>query len=106
MNMMNISNLRNPLSQPMTTGLMLVAFIALMVFFAGNAHAIDLFASGKEQIKTTTNSESTLYLAMMVIGLAAAAVTGFVTKNWFAAIGGFAAGVIFVNVAMGIIGLT
>ncbi|GIU52667.1 hypothetical protein TUM4438_45930 [Shewanella sairae] len=104
MNMMNISNLRNPLSRPMTTGLMLVVLMALTMLFTGEAHA-DLFAGGKDQIKQATNSDSTLYLAMMVIGLAAAAVTGFVTKNWFAAIGGFAAGVIFVNVAMGIIGL-
>lgn len=66
----------------------------------------DLFQAGKDQIKSSTNSDSTLWFAMTVVGLAVAAITGFVTKNWFAAIGGFFAGIIFLNVAGGIIGLT
>ncbi|EEZ39152.1 hypothetical protein VDA_000168 [Photobacterium damselae subsp. damselae CIP 102761] len=43
---------------------------------------------------------------MTVTGLAVSAVTGFITKNWFAAIGGFFAGMIFLNVAAGVIGLS
>ena len=106
MNMMNVSYLKPlSISRPMATGLMFIALLALMVLFASNAHAVDLFAAGKTQIQDATGSDSTLYLAMMVIGLATAAITGFVTKNWFAGIGGFAAGVIFVNIGMSIVGI-
>jgi len=39
------------------------------------------------------------------VGLCAAALTGFLTKNWGAAIGAFVVGMIFVNVALKVVGL-
>lgn len=82
-------------------------FSAIMFFMPDSAWAsgTDLFKAGKEQISASAGSSSTLWFAMTVVGLAVSAVTGFVTKNWFAAIGGFFAGMIFLNVAAGVIGL-
>lgn len=91
---------------------LLTALCLAMFFLPYLAHAAnptgagtDMFAAGKGQIKASAGSGSTLWFAMTVVGLAVAAVTGFVTKNWFAAIGGFFAGMIFLNVTGGIIGL-
>lgn len=84
------------------------AIVALALMFIPQsawAAGTDLFSTGKEQIKASTNKDSTLWLSMTIVGLAVAAITGFVTKNWFAAIGGFFAGIIFLNVASSIIHL-
>ncbi|PSU39912.1 type IV conjugative transfer system pilin TraA, partial [Photobacterium frigidiphilum] len=65
----------------------------------------DLFAGAKTVIKENTDGSSGLYQAMTVAGLGAAAVGGYMTKNWVGAIGGFSAGMIFTNFAMSMIGL-
>ncbi|ENO8811608.1 hypothetical protein ACCE85_003658 [Photobacterium damselae] len=83
-------------------------FAAVLFFVPDSAWAAgtDLFKAGKDQINASAGSQSTLWFSMTVVGLAVAAVTGFMTKNWFAAIGGFFAGMIFLNVAAGVIGLS
>ncbi|HIF9334017.1 hypothetical protein ACPV30_18310 [Photobacterium damselae] len=85
----------------------LFALLAVaMMFVPDMAYATDMFAAGKEQIQASTGKDSTLWFSMTLVGLAFAAVLGFTTKNWFAAIGGFFIGMIFMNVAAGIIGLS
>ncbi|GAW47260.1 type IV conjugative transfer system pilin TraA [Photobacterium damselae subsp. piscicida] len=60
-----------------------VLFAAALFFMPDSAWAAgeDLFKTGKEQIKASAGSQSTLWFAMMVVGLAVSAVTGFLTKN-------------------------
>ncbi|MGR5283536.1 hypothetical protein [Photobacterium damselae] len=84
-----------------------VLFAVVMTLIPDMAYAVgdDMFVAGKEQIKASTGKNSTLWFSMTLVGLAFAAVLGFTTKNWFAAIGGFFIGMIFLNVAAGIIGL-
>lgn len=86
--------------------IIVLTLCALMLFMPQFAFATDIFAAGKTKIQASAGTDSTLWFAMTVVGLAVAAVTGFMTKNWFAAIGGFFAGMIFLNVAASIIGLT
>lgn len=88
-----------------TVNIVMLLALAVLFFMPHFAFANDMFAAGKAQIKASAGTDSTLWFAMTVVGLAVAAVTGFITKNWFAAIGGFFAGMIFLNVAAGIIGL-
>ncbi|MGR5187293.1 type IV conjugative transfer system pilin TraA [Photobacterium damselae] len=85
--------------------LALTAVVLMLIPHSAWAVGTDMFSAGKDQIKGSAGKDSTLWFAMTVVGLAVAAVTGFITKNWFAAIGGFFAGMIFLNVAAGIIGL-
>lgn len=87
---------------PVLTLLVVSAFMLLM---PNMAHAADLFANAKAQITESTNSDSTLWFAVTVAGLAGAALTGFLTKNWPLAIGGFFAGIIFMRAASSVIGL-
>ncbi|MBE8574089.1 hypothetical protein [Vibrio sp. OPT18] len=84
---------------------LLVSFFGIMLFFTGNAHA-DIFASGKAEITAATDSNSTLYMVITVISLAVALITGITTKNWFGAIGGFMASMIFLKVGMAMVGLS
>ncbi|WP_394230776.1 hypothetical protein [Shewanella colwelliana] len=83
-----------------------IAWVLLMFFFVPTlAHAADPFAPAKSEIVDTVGSGSTAQFALLVIGLCAAGITGFVTKNWGAAIGGFIVGMIFLNVALKAVGL-
>lgn len=84
---------------------LLISFFSVMFFFTGNAHA-DIFAAGKAEIQASTGTDSTLYLAMTVVSLAVAVITGITTKNWFAAIGGFMASMIFIKIGMTYVGLS
>lgn len=84
---------------------LLISFFGVMFFFTGNAHA-DIFAAGKTEIVSATNSDSTLYMVITVISLAVALITGVTTKNWFGAIGGFMASMIFLNIGMTMVGLS
>ena len=84
----------------------LIAWALLMIFFVPSlAHAADPFASAKSEIVDTVGSGSTMQFALLVIGLCAAGITGFLTKNWGGAIGGFVVGMIFLNVALKVVGL-
>ena len=85
--------------------LTLLVLSAFMVLMPNMAHAADIFAGAKTQISESTNSDSALWFAITVVGLAGAAITGFLTKNWPLAIGGFFAGIIFLRVGAGVIGL-
>lgn len=83
-----------------------IAWALLMIFFVPSlAHAADPFLDAKSEIVDTVGSGSTMQFALLVIGLCAAGVTGFVTKNWGGAIGGFVVGMIFLNVALKVVGL-
>lgn len=84
------------------TGLMIFCFVSFL--FTGYAHA-DMFSAGKQEIVNATNSDSTLYLTITVISLAVAVITGLMTKNWFGAIGGFMASMIFIKVGMAMVGI-
>ncbi|MBD1576945.1 hypothetical protein HC723_10945 [Vibrio sp. S11_S32] len=70
------------------------------------ADGTDPFAGTKTEITAAMGSSSELHFAMLAIGLAVAAVTGAVTKNWVSAIGTFIVLIIFMNVAGTFIGLT
>jgi len=86
---------------------MLIVWVLLMVFFVPTlVHAAgDPFAPAKAEITATVGSGSTLQFALLAVGLIAALVTGFLTKNWGAAIGGFVVGMIFINAGLTIVGM-
>ncbi|CAH1547365.1 type IV conjugative transfer system pilin TraA [Vibrio harveyi] len=69
------------------------------------ALAADIFASGKQAIKDTAGKGSSVETAMLGTGLVGAVVTGLMTRNWFAALGGFAGGSILWNVGAPLVGL-
>nr|AKN39090.1 IncF plasmid conjugative transfer pilin protein TraA [Vibrio genomosp. F6] len=80
--------------------------VAITVLLATQpALAADLFATGKQAIKETAGDGSAVEVAMLGSGALGAAVTGFTTRNWFGAIGGFAGGMIFWSVAAPLVGL-
>ncbi|MGR5282002.1 hypothetical protein [Photobacterium damselae] len=85
----------------------LFALIATVVMFLPQfAHAVDMFAGAKTEIQESTNSDSTLWFSLTIAGLGVSALTGFLTKNWPLAIGGFFVGMIFLSAAATVIGLT
>ncbi|SON51583.1 type IV conjugative transfer system pilin TraA [Vibrio tapetis] len=67
--------------------------------------AADLFAGGKQAVKDTAGKGSLVETAMLGTGLLGAVVTGLMTRNWFAALGGFAGGSILWNVGAPMVGL-
>ncbi|PSW21576.1 hypothetical protein C9J21_22405 [Photobacterium phosphoreum] len=73
---------------------------------AAFAAGTDPFVGTKAEISAAMGSGSELHFAMLAIGLAVAAVTGAVSKNWVAAIGTFVVLIIFLNVAGSFIGLS
>ena len=84
----------------------LIAWALLMIFFVPSlAHAADPFAVAKAEIVDTVGSGSTAQFGLLVVGLCAAGITGFLTKNWGAAIGGFVVGMIFINAGLKVVGL-
>lgn len=85
--------------------LMLGIFLFILFAFPGLAYAADPFAPAKGEIVDTVGTGSTAQFAILVVGLCAGALTGFLTKNWGNAIGGFIVGMIFVNVALKVVGL-
>lgn len=82
---------------------LIVVYLFSITF--SSAYAADPFASAKSEIVDTVGSGSTAQFALLVIGLCAAGITGFLTKNWGAAIGGFVVGMIFLNMALKVVGL-
>ena len=93
------SKSRSILGAAFTLGVL--AFVAAHPALAAD----DVFASGKEIIKATAGKGSTIETAMLGTGLAGALVTGLMTRNWFAAGGGFVAGNILWTVAAPMVGL-
>ncbi|MUK51127.1 hypothetical protein [Aliivibrio fischeri] len=85
--------------------MVLVTLFFVMLLSTGYAHA-DIFASAKTDITSATGKDSTLYLAITALSLIVALITGITTKNWFAAIGGFAASMIFISAGMKMVGLS
>ena len=86
--------------------MVLVALFFVMFLFTGYANAADIFASAKSDITEATSTDSALYLAITVLSLVVAVIAGITTKNWFAAIGGFAASMIFISAGMKMVGLS
>ena len=85
---------------------MFILWVLLMVFFVPTlVHAADPFAVAKAEIVDTVGSGSTAQFGLLVVGLCAAGITGFLTKNWGAAIGGFVVGMIFINAGLKVVGL-
>ncbi len=85
--------------------LLLSALFFMLFMLTGHAHAADIFAGAKTDITEATNTDSTLYLAITALSLIVAVITGVTTKNWFGAIGGFAASMIFISAGMKMVGL-
>ncbi|ENM5739382.1 type IV conjugative transfer system pilin TraA [Vibrio mimicus] len=86
----------------------LVFVIGMAVFALLISHpalAEDIFASGKQAMKDTAGKGSVIETAMLGAGLMGAVVTGLMTRNWFAALGGFAGGSILWNVGAPLVGL-
>ncbi|EMQ5759676.1 type IV conjugative transfer system pilin TraA [Proteus mirabilis] len=84
------------------TTLMLFAIgLIIMMMPTLQAHADDLFASGKEQVKDSFGKDSTIIYILYVIEILMAVFTYIRTKNLMM-MGGIAAVMIFVNVAFGL----
>ncbi|MER1770574.1 type IV conjugative transfer system pilin TraA [Proteus mirabilis] len=84
------------------TTLMLFAIgLIIMMMPTLQAHADDLFASGKEQVKDSFGKGSTIIYILYVIEILMAVFTYIRTKNLMM-MGGIAAVMIFVNVAFGL----
>lgn len=82
----------------------LLSLFVLSLFLIGNpAFAADIFAEGKQDIKDATSDTSTLYYALQAFAICASAIFGVQQKNWFGAIGGFAAFQIFLGAAIGML---
>ncbi|AYV25004.1 type IV conjugative transfer system pilin TraA [Vibrio mediterranei] len=79
--------------------------MALTLGLAQPALAADLFATSKSTMKDTAGTGSGVEMAIFVVGALGAAVLGFTTRNWYAAVGGFAGGMIFWEVIKPLIGL-
>lgn len=69
------------------------------------ALAADIFASGKQAMKDSAGKGSAVETAMLGTGLAGAVVTGLMSRNWFAAVGGFIGGSVLWNVGAPLVGL-
>ncbi|WP_045589820.1 type IV conjugative transfer system pilin TraA [Vibrio vulnificus] len=94
------------INQKHTYHLLFLLLATLLVLgFATPSFATDLFAGGKATIKSTAGDDSAAEMAMLTAGALGAAVLGFTTRNWFAAIGGFAGGMIFWEVIKPLVGL-
>ncbi|MGL5472196.1 MAG: hypothetical protein ACRDCT_29140 [Shewanella sp.] len=85
-------------------GLFIICVVATLIL-SWDVHAADPFAPAKSEIVDTVGTGSTAQFALLVVGLISAAIVGFLTKNWGAAIGGFIVGMIFINVALKVVGL-
>lgn len=86
----------------------LLTFSVLFVLFYGMPVAFaagdDVFGQGREMLLASTNQDSALYQFMLVGGLGTAAVTGFISRDWVRAAGGFCCGLIFMQFAMPLVG--
>lgn len=82
--------------------MLLCAVTFAFFFFTGNAHA-DIFSDAKVDIIASTAEGSALYMAITALSLIIALITGITTKNWFGAVGGFAASMIFLSVGMSMV---
>ncbi len=84
-------------------------FFALLTLgslcIAQPTYAADLFSTAKTAMKDTAGTDSGVEMAMLVVGALGAAVTGFTTRNWYGAVGGFAGGMIFWEVIKPLVGL-
>ena len=69
------------------------------------ALAADIFASGKQAMKDSAGKGSAVETAMLGTGLAGAVITGLMTRNWFASVGGFVGGSVLWNVGAPLVGL-
>ncbi|WP_154723950.1 type IV conjugative transfer system pilin TraA [Vibrio cyclitrophicus] len=69
------------------------------------AFAADLFAAGRQDIIDNVGTGSVVELAILSVGGVGALIFGYLSKNWVGAIGGFAVGVIFWNIASTYIGI-
>ncbi|WP_338728998.1 hypothetical protein V8687_23725 (plasmid) [Shewanella baltica] len=79
--------------------------VGTALLFSWDVHAADVFAPAKNEIVDTVGTGSTAQFAILVVGLCAGALTGFLTKDWGKAIGGFIVGMIFINVTLKVVGL-
>lgn len=75
------------------------------LFITQPALAADIFESGKQAMKDTAGKGSAVETAMLGTGLAGAVVTGLMSRNWFAAVGGFIGGSVLWNVGAPLVGL-
>ncbi len=81
--------------------------ITLAAFFASvmPAWADDLFASGKETVKSTVGTDSSGEFYILVAGLIGGIIVGIIQKNWVGGIIGFFVGVVFWEVGKAFVGL-
>lgn len=86
------------------TFLFIICVIATLLL-SWDVHAIDIFAPAKNEIVDTVGTGSTAQFAILVAGLCVGALTGFLTRDWGKAIGGFIVGIIFINVGLKVVGL-
>ena len=86
-------------------GYMAVALVFALLSIANPAMAVDLLAAAKTTIKDTAGQGSGVENALLALGAIGALAFGFMSKNWIGAIGGFAVGLVFWNVAAPLAGL-
>ncbi|TFH89505.1 type IV conjugative transfer system pilin TraA [Vibrio ouci] len=93
-------------NSPISRQMVLLLFAVVLFGIAAPSLSADLFSAGKETIKSTAGDGSAAEMAMLTAGAFGGAVTGFATRNWFGAIGGFAGGMIFWEVIKPLVGLS
>lgn len=82
-----------------------VAISCIFIAMTQPALAADLFVTAKTAIKESAGTGSGIETALLGAGLLGGVITGFMTKNWVGGMGGFAAGMIFWNIAAPLVGL-
>ena len=96
------SKSRSILGAALTLGVL--ALVATHPTLAADA-ATDVFAGGKDTIKASAGKGSTVEMAMLTSGLVGALVSGWMSRNWFVAAGGFAVGNVLWSIAAPMVGL-
>jgi type IV conjugative transfer system pilin TraA len=86
-------------------GFSLVLALFAVLITTQPAMAADIFATGKTAIKESAGKDSMVETAMLSTGLIGAIITGFTTRNWYGAAGGFVGGNILWAVGAPLVGL-
>lgn len=99
--MVNISKYKRPVSVMFSC--VAIALVSMVVM--NPSYAVDIFGGEKAQITDTVGDGSVVQFAILTLGVVGAAITGYLTKNWGASIGGFVVGMLFLNITMKVVGL-
>lgn len=99
--MINISEYKRPVSVMFSC--VAIALVSMVVM--NPSYAVDIFGAEKAQITDTVGSDSVVQFALLGASIFMAALMGYKTKDWGAAIGTFVVGMLFLNISMKVVGL-